>query len=251
MKSIRLKQMEQYIQENGFVSVAQLCKQFGIHPNTARADIKALVESGIVKKEYGGVSKVSKRPTNYEDRKATNIDSKNKIARIAATLLEENDVIYIDGGTTAERLFEAAENLPENLTVITNSVEIIRWVSLHTSYTLFVLPGQLDRQMNSICSLETIDSIKAYKIGKAFIGIRAISDRGELLSSSGLDARMKKTVVETCGKTILMADHHKTERQNALYSFSTLDKVNYWICDSENDMVLKLCKEHNVILKTK
>ena len=46
MKDIRLMQMERYLSEVGYATIQQLCEKFEIHPNTARSDIKELIERG-------------------------------------------------------------------------------------------------------------------------------------------------------------------------------------------------------------
>ena len=59
MKDIRLMQMERYLSEVGYATIQQLCEKFEIHPNTARSDIKELIERGVAEKKYGGVGYTS------------------------------------------------------------------------------------------------------------------------------------------------------------------------------------------------
>lgn len=74
MKDIRLMQMERYLSEVGYATIQQLCEKFEIHPNTARSDIKELIERGVAEKKYGGVGYASsKLPEGYyEQRRETN-----------------------------------------------------------------------------------------------------------------------------------------------------------------------------------
>lgn len=50
MKDIRLMQMERYLSEVGYATIQQLCEKFEIHPNTARSDIKELIERGVAER---------------------------------------------------------------------------------------------------------------------------------------------------------------------------------------------------------
>ena len=250
MKSSRLTRMERYIQERGFVTVTELCDAFQIHPNTARSDIRALVDSGVALKKYGGVSAVKRLSTDYQERARTNIESKEAIGRTAALLLEEGDVIYLDAGSTAFMLLKCASGLPKQLTVVTSSLSVVNWVAENTNYPLHVLPGEMDRRTNSIQGVETVESIKSYKISKAFIGIRGVSGKGELLSASGIDAGVKKTLCQISDRVILLADAEKVKPTNAVYSYFTLEKVDTWVCDRATEKIGELCRQFHVKLLT-
>ena len=97
MKDIRLMQMERYLSEVGYATIQQLCEKFEIHPNTARSDIKELIERGVAEKKYGGVGYTStKLPEGYyEQRRETNKKSKESIGYKALALLEEGDICLL------------------------------------------------------------------------------------------------------------------------------------------------------------
>lgn len=250
MQAIRLKQMEQFILIHDFVTVEALCEKFDIHPNTARADIKKLVDIGVVQKKYGGVSSVkSFTPVSFGERQQKNAEGKAAIGKIAAGRLEEEDIIYIDSGTTVPMLLQSEVPLPKSLTIITNNLDVIIWATGFSEYTVFVLPGKLNRQLNAFAGVETIDSIKAYNIQKAFIGARGISPNGELSSSSSIDAKLKSTVVEMSKEVILMADMWKLD-QTALFNFGYLNQVNYWISNGQTEQMQTLERVHKIKLLT-
>ena len=98
MKAMRLKQMEQYLEEKGSVTINELCEHFGIHPNTARSDVQTLVDNGLAEKKYGKVIANVKIPLEYLERKSKNSDAKEKIGRLAAPLLEEDVIGFKEAG---------------------------------------------------------------------------------------------------------------------------------------------------------
>lgn len=248
MKAFRLKQMEQFISECEFATVKELCNKFKIHPNTARADIKELVEKGIAEKRYGGVAYVtSKLPVSFFERKRKNPLYKERIGETAASLLNEDDVIFVDSGTTTLMLFRNQEKLPKHITVITNNLDVLNWTARNTEYTVFVLPGKVSRRLNALASLETIESLKSYNIEKAFIGARGISLKGELSSTSSIDAKIKSTVLEVSKTVILMADSTKMD-QSAIFNFASLDDVDCWVCEKSTDKIKTLAIKNNVEL---
>lgn len=240
--------MELFIIEHEFVTIKELCEKFGIHPNTARADVKEMADKGIVEKRYGGVAYITSRlPTSFNERQEKNIKSKEIIGQAAANLLEDDDIIYVDSGTTTLMLFNFPNSLPEHLTIITNSLDVVNWVFQNSDYTMFVLPGKENRQLNAFASLETIDSLKTYNVNKAFIGVRGISSKGNLSTASNIDAKIKSTAIEISEKVILMADSKKVN-STAMNNFSNLDDVDYWICDEATEEICDLARKHNVKL---
>lgn len=60
MKLLRIQEMEAYILKNGSASLDELCEEFNVSKNTIRRDINKLVENGVIRKVYGGVTAVEK-----------------------------------------------------------------------------------------------------------------------------------------------------------------------------------------------
>lgn len=244
MKNVRLKQMEQFFVENKFATIEEISERFHIHPNTARSDIKTLAERGVVRKQYGGVEYITPElQTSFSERNTRNMTIKEVIGNKASELLEEDDVIFVDTGSTTARLLQAGNTLPKHLTVISSSLEVLETVSASTDYTLFVLPGQFNRQINGFVGLETIESLKTYHIKKGFIGARGVSAKGELTTDSSIDAKIKSMVLEVCETIILMADKRKME-QTALFSFARLRDVDYWVCEGATPLMEKLSQKN-------
>ena len=59
MRAARLDAMEQYILQNGQVSISHLQKRFGISINTLRRDLNELEKRGHVSKIDGGVASLT------------------------------------------------------------------------------------------------------------------------------------------------------------------------------------------------
>lgn len=245
MKSVRLKQMEQLIINREFVTIEELSEKFNIHPNTVRSDIKELVEKGIAEKRYGGVAYASSHlPISFLERQRKNTRSKEEIGRAAIELLNEGDVIFVDSGTTTLMLFKVIAKLPKHLTIITNNLDVLFLTSRNTEYKVFALPGKVNRQMNALASIETIDSLRSYNIQKAFIGSRGISSKGELSSTSNIDAKIKSMAISVSKTVVLMADSQKIH-QTEIFNFANLKDVDYWVCNETTEEIQFLAQENN------
>ncbi len=231
MRAIRQKKLEQLLFEREYLSVQDISDEFDVHINTVRKDINELVKKGIAEKRYGGIARsTSMVPTSFVDRLNTNRTLKESIGKKASSFLEENDVVFVDSGTTAAMIICGEHVLPNHLTIITNNLHIINWSLSHTEYTVFALPGKVDWQLNALASIETIESIKIYNIKKAIIGCRRVTKAGSLTSASAIDARIKESAISLCQQAFLLADSQKIGSPE-LFTFSSLDKMDYWISD--------------------
>lgn len=147
MKDNRIKDMQEYILQHQSVSLKELCETFNISMNTVRRYINEITMNPGIKKVYGGVrvqSPVSSLPT-FTERNQTQSRVKQMIAKKAAQFIKENDIIYIDSGTTTMYLVDYIPN-DMHVTIITNSYHIIHSALERPEITLISLPGILDRR---------------------------------------------------------------------------------------------------------
>ena len=110
---------------HGQVSVNELNKKFNVSEVTIRNDLSHLEKKGLLIKTRGGGLKIQRVGIDQQLNEKAKIFSKEKqaIGKKAAEIINNNDTIIIDSGTTT---VEVAKNLGkiENLTVITNALNI-------------------------------------------------------------------------------------------------------------------------------
>jgi DeoR/GlpR family transcriptional regulator of sugar metabolism len=92
------------------VSAEELARKFGVSLETIRRDLRGLRDRGLLERVYGGALPVRSTEGDFATRSSLHAASKLAIARLAATLIEPEDTIVIDIGTTA---LEVARALPE------------------------------------------------------------------------------------------------------------------------------------------
>ena len=123
MKVNRIRKIEELLQDMHSLSIDYLCEYFNVSKNTIRRDIAEMDKSGYIKKVYGGIVLNENEPAPQESvpehnwvMNTTNLEEKKKIAQLAADLVDDEDVIYIDIGTTTALLLPYIEN-KKNVTV--------------------------------------------------------------------------------------------------------------------------------------
>ena len=96
------------VNEKNTVTVAQLVEILGVSEATVRRDLNALDKKGLLIKVFGGATAIQE-PTrvkefNVPERAKINIEEKDIIAKYAASLIHDEDLVFIDSGTTTLKL---------------------------------------------------------------------------------------------------------------------------------------------------
>ncbi|CAH0346504.1 DeoR/GlpR family DNA-binding transcription regulator [Bacillus sp. CECT 9360] len=235
IKTKRIKQIQDYIFEHQTVSLDELVNIFDVSKNTIRRDVQELVELGEIKKVYGGVAvndTAHAALESFNDRKTRNQRSKEQIAKLAASFIEDEDVIFIDSGTTTLELIEYIKAL--HLTIITNNLNFIINSLPYENLNVISIGGVLDRKTNSFVSIKKYDLLKSYNINKAFMASTGITLANGVTNASPLESEIKQTVVERSSKVFLLVDHDKFD-QYGLMTYCSLDEIDYLITDKLPD----------------
>ena len=87
-----------------------------------------------------------------------------KIARYAAGLVEPNDFVYLDAGTTTELMIDYLTE--KDITFVTNAVSHARKLSM-AGYTTYILGGEFKATTEAIVGDEAIESLQKYNFTKS------------------------------------------------------------------------------------
>jgi len=91
------------------VSADDLARRYGVSLETIRRDLRGLRDQGLLERVYGGALSVRSTEGDFATRSTLHATRKQAIARLAATLVEPEDTLVIDIGTTA---LEVARRCP-------------------------------------------------------------------------------------------------------------------------------------------
>jgi len=232
----RRTEIMQYLKEREIASIDELCKEFDISKSTVRRDIDELETQGIIKKVYGGVVLVKKEENNVVPisvREINLIEEKNKIAKVAADMINDNDVVIIDAGSTTVQMIKFL-GAKKNITIITNSISVINDAMPYEELNIILTGGNLLRDTNSLVGIDAINIIKSLNARIAFIGATGISLTRGISNSSMIEAEIKKTMIRSADKIILMVDNTKFDVAS-LVTFAELDYIDEIITDITPD----------------
>ena len=114
------------LQEEKRVVVSELSQLYSVSEETIRRDLDKLEKEGLATKSYGGavINEDVGIDLPFNIRKNQNVQGKQKMAEIAASMVNDGDHIFLDASTTAVFVAKALKE-KERLTVVTNSMEIL------------------------------------------------------------------------------------------------------------------------------
>lgn len=230
----RQRELTRLVGQSGRLSVAQICEQFSISEATARRDLEALSEQGLIQRVHGGAILV--RQAAPEEpvlrRSHEQEDEKQRIGRATATLIQDGETVFLGSGTT---VFQVAQHLVmRNITVITNSLPVINLMTEKENITLIALGGMLRDSELSFIGHITEQALSEVRADKVIIGIRAISlDQG--LTNDYLPETLTDRAILNAGReNIIVADHTKCGVISTAF-VAPLTAINMLVTDNKAD----------------
>ena len=214
------------LQKNKKVIVSDLSSLFNVTEETIRRDLEKLEKEGIAKRTYGGaiLNESLYIDLPYMVRKKTNVDNKQNIAKIVSSLIEDGDHIMLDGSSTAVYVAKYLKN-KKNLTIITNSVEILLELSDVNGWNILSTGGSLKGGALALVGYQAEKMIKSYHVDKAIISCKGIDMEKGVTDSKEADAHIKKLMVDAANTKILVVDESKFDKISftKIVDFSDLD----------------------------
>ncbi|MGY3779805.1 DeoR/GlpR family DNA-binding transcription regulator, partial [Streptococcus gallolyticus] len=172
-----------------------------------------------------------------------NIQEKMLVAQKAADLIADNEVIFIDAGTTNELLLNYLSQ--DNLTVVTNSIHHAAKLVDKNIQTI-IIGGHVKKATDASIGTVAYEQIKQLNFDKAFLGINGV-DEQFLTTPDVEEAVIKKTVIENARKTFIVTDSSKIGH----ISFAKVDKVENVtiITNQSSGALMKKIKEKTRVIE--
>ncbi len=203
----------QELKIKGIVSVTDLVKLLDASESTIRRDLNALDGEGLLKKIHGGAIAIgestSKHDYKVNIRQSLNVDEKYEIAKYAASLIEEGDMIYLDAGTTTELIIDFIE--ASDLTVVTNGIVHAKKL-LERGYKTFIVGGEVKAITEAIVGSSVVEDLKKYNFSKGFFGVNGVSNLSGYTTPDVNEAMVKAQAMKLCKESFVLADESKLEK---------------------------------------
>ncbi|KNE22250.1 DeoR/GlpR family DNA-binding transcription regulator [Virgibacillus pantothenticus] len=211
LKDNRQKQIMRLIDEKGFLKVAEASNLLSVAEMTIRRDLMELEELGLIERVHGGAKRKDRERTQYIElshvqKRALNINEKKHIAKKAAELIEENDVLFIGAGTTTEYIYDYIN--VDSAKIITNSISVFNRFKGDSRYDLILIGGRLRERTGTFIGYFTRKWMQDIKVQKAFIGTNGIKDE-HITTAEEEEGVVQQIILKNSDRNYILADSTK------------------------------------------
>jgi len=192
------------------VSVAHLCQITGASEATIRRDLNELARRGMLNKVHGGAMPIRDKfrgeEPNMDVKRQLHTPEKIRIAQYAASLITDDDVVYLDAGSTVMHMVEYIQ--APNATFVTNSVECAQRLP-QRGLRAYVLGGVIKPGTLAIIGCEAMEGLKRYNFTKTFLGTNGIAVDAGFTTPDPEEAMVKAAAAAHARETWVLADSSK------------------------------------------
>lgn len=216
------------VNEKGHISVVELCESLRVSSVTIRKDLQFLEDSRLLFRTHGGATRhnpyQTDRPVNEKEK--IHEAEKIEIAKVASSLVNENDSIIIGSGTTTQ--FLAREIMPQgNITVVTSALNVTLELLKHKNVDVIQLGGLVRHTSSSVVGQYADGILDNFFCSKLFLGVDGVDLEYGISTTSAQEAMLNQKMIAVAQKVIVLADSSKFGRKSfgKIADFSRIDTI--------------------------
>jgi DeoR family transcriptional regulator of aga operon len=137
---------------------------------------------------------------------------KLRIARAAAQMIRQGQVIILDSGTTATTIARACRHF-KSLTIVTNATNIAAELA-DTTIEVILTGGTLRKNSFSLVGPLAEESLRKLNADLLFLGVDGFDVRYGLTTPNLLEARVNRAMAESARRTVVVCDSSKFGRRS-------------------------------------
>ena len=235
-KQNRLDEIVHYLKENNGASVKDLASLLNVSEMTIRRDLKILDDNGIVNNFYGSAiynPKNQNDPSLYNLNEATcnHKESKDRIGKFCASLIQNDDTVILDTGSTIEYIARHIDqNLKLKILCITNNV--LQYLVRNENFSIIFPGGFLHHNTQMFESDDSISMINKTRANKVFISAAGVHEKLGVTAANLYEIQTKKACIESGAEVYLVCDSSKFNAVKSAY-FADLSDFDAIITDSD------------------
>lgn len=208
----RLALILEYVNAQGFQSIADLSQRFNVSPQTIRRDVNLLSERGLCRRSHGGVWPVStSKNIDYPARRLLDLEAKKRIAAEVARKVPEGASLFLGIGTTVEMCAAALVNR-SGLRVMTNNLNAAHVLNHNESCEITVAGGRVRPTDFDVISAEAYGFYARFAVDIGIYSVGGINAEGDMLDFQEEEGRIRTDLTRHCSQRFLVLDHSKFGR---------------------------------------
>ncbi len=226
----RQQRIGEYLQKVEFASLEEIAKQVDASVSTVRRDLTLLETSGTVRRTHGGARVIVPRTDEFtfSARDTHQLAEKEAIGQACAELVQPNQTVIIDAGTTVYHVARYLESKAPQ--IITNSLPVANLFASANRLEVVVSGGVIYPRLGVLVGPLAVESFSKIHADVAIMSAGGLSLEG-ISNSHGLLIDIQRAMIQAAQKVIFCLDHTKLGRQSVL-PLCDLECVDSIVTDS-------------------
>jgi DeoR/GlpR family transcriptional regulator of sugar metabolism len=193
---------------DGRILAAPLSAEFGVSEDTVRRDLRDLAAEGLLQRVHGGALPASPAAVDYATRQRQAPPGKTAIARAAAGLVRDGQVVILDGGTTN---VQVAQHLPAGLraTVVTTSPPVAVALADHPTVEVVLTGGRLFKHSLVAVGAATIEALRQVRADLLMLGVCSVHPEVGISNQDYEETQVKRIMIEVSAEVVALASADK------------------------------------------
>lgn len=222
------------VNEKNRMQVAELVDIFKVTGSTIRNDLRELETEGLVTRTHGGVIKRDfQRSIEVIPKSREFTNEKYRIAERAIQLIEENDILAIDTGTSCQAFAEKLiSSRIQRLTILTYDLQIALLLSEKTNYHVQVVGGLIRNGYPYVSGSSVALGLAGFSVDKVVLGTTSFDKDYGYSTPNYETAEMKKSLMNIGRIKMVMCESYKIN-QRSFKQFAKPEECDYLITDTK------------------
>lgn len=209
LSSLRHKQILDLLDDKREIYVAALADELQVSTETIRRDLKLLEQRGKLRRVHGGaVSATEAALRPVFEREQIERGSKEIIGELAASLVSEDQHVFIGGSSTTLILARRLANGPR-ANYVTNMIDIALVLGSSGLHQVTLLGGELRPWARTLSGAETIEGISRRVFDLSFNGVSAVDVELGFLGPTEWHMVNHQVLRRQTKSVVYLADHTK------------------------------------------
>lgn len=219
------------LSHHGELQASALAEKLGISEDTVRRDLIRLESTGMLRRVRGGAIPRTQVPLHHQERLGRTGASKSAIASMAVSLIRQDDVVGLDGGTTTLAIAQA---IPPGLrcTIVTNNLPAAMALSVHPDVEVVVLGGKLFKPAMDMTGHKVCEELRTMAFDICFIGAAAANITTGFSSIDYEETQVKRGLAHAAERSVCVISGEKIGKHSP-FSYASPAEISDIITDGD------------------
>lgn len=212
-----------------------LCNMLDASEATVRRDLEWLEQEGFLERTHGGAI-LSQRmilEPEYRQRAQHHPEEKRRIGALAASLIEEGDIVFINSGTTTTQVIHQIR-ADAGISVFTNNLNAALELG-EPGFQHYLLGGEYQPRSKSLAGRFAIENLRQVYANKTILGVDGISLKHGCTVPTNAEAEVVRQMIDrTMGQIIVIADFSKWGVVSN-FQIASIDEIDILVTDEGLD----------------